>query len=53
MKTITIIITILFSLATLMFISMFAIEKKVSNLPDTNKFKKWWRNNIIGEINKY
>jgi hypothetical protein len=31
------------------FILMFALEEKVEKLPKTNRFKRWWRNHVIGE----
>jgi hypothetical protein len=28
----------------------FMLDAKIARMPDDSKFKKWWRNNIIGEI---
>lgn len=28
----------------------FVLEARISKMPDNSKFKKWWRNNVIGEI---
>jgi hypothetical protein len=31
-------------------IGPFMLDTKIARMPDDSKFKKWWRNNIIGEI---
>jgi hypothetical protein len=28
----------------------FILDTRISKMPDDSKFKKWWRNNVIGEI---
>jgi hypothetical protein len=33
--------------STALTVSLFILENKVTNLPDDNKFKRWWRKNII------
>jgi hypothetical protein len=45
-------IIILAAVFMLFMIGVFLLEEKViSDLPDDNKFKKWWRKNLIGEMN--
>lgn len=39
------------SLAMLSILGLFIIETEVSRLPDTNKFKIWWRKHVVGEEN--
>jgi hypothetical protein len=43
---------ILAAVSVFFMIGMFLFDDKViSNLPDDNRFKKWWRKNLIGEMN--
>jgi len=35
----------------LMFSTFFIEEKIISNLPETSRFKKWWRKSIVGDVN--
>lgn len=43
---------ILAAVSLFFIIGMFLLDSKViSNLPDDNEFKKWWRKNLIGEMN--
>jgi hypothetical protein len=45
-------IIILAAVFMLFMVGVFLLEEKViSDLPDDNKFKKWWRKNLIGEMN--
>jgi hypothetical protein len=42
-----IILAVIISLS--LFVAIFIIEEKVMwRLSDTNRFKIWWRNNIVG-----
>jgi hypothetical protein len=47
MKTLVLMI----SLAMLSVFGIFVIETEVGRLPDTNKFKIWWRKHMVGEEN--
>jgi hypothetical protein len=38
------VLTILFLLGSVFFLEGYVISK----LPEDNKFKKWWRSNVIG-----
>ena len=36
-------------ISLVLFICVFIIENKViDQLPDTSRFKIWWRNNVVG-----
>jgi hypothetical protein len=35
----------------LVFSTFFIEEKIISNLPETSRFKKWWRKSIVGDVN--
>ena len=43
------IIAILFGTAVVFFTFLIIGENTAENLPPENWFRKWWRNNIIGE----
>ena len=44
------VLALMVALVTL-FIGMIILEEKyIKNLPEDNKFKKWWRRNLIGEL---
>jgi hypothetical protein len=39
--------------ATILFFVLYSttmyVERKLNDLPEDNRFKRWWRRNIIGE----
>lgn len=40
---------ILLGIGLIVLVFLFLLEESVvSKLPDDNKFKKWWRSNIVG-----
>jgi len=45
------ILILIMGLSTLSIFGMFVIETEVSRLPNTNKFKIWWRKYMVGEEN--
>lgn len=43
-------ITVAFFVAFLLLIASFMVDNKIiSKLPNTNKFKQWWRKHYIGD----
>jgi len=53
-KTINMKFIIIFVSISLVFIfGVFFVEEKiVKNLSKTSRFKKWWRNTIVGDVNE-
>jgi hypothetical protein len=46
-------IIIFVSISLVFIFGVFLIEEKiVQNLPKTSRFKKWWRNTIVGDVNE-
>jgi hypothetical protein len=46
-------IIIFVSISLVFIFGVFFVEEKiVQNLPKTNKFKKWWRKSIVGDVNE-
>jgi|688.fasta_scaffold2758638_1 hypothetical protein len=39
----------LFGIALVCFVFLIVCENIAENLPPENKFRKWWRNNVIGD----
>ena len=38
-------------ICSVLFVALFVVEQNyICSLPDDNKFKKWWRRNLIGEL---
>jgi hypothetical protein len=45
-------LVILVSISLIIFIGIFILEEQlVQKLPEESKFKRWWRNSVIGEMN--
>lgn len=38
------------SIGLALSVGPFILDARISRMPDDSKFKKWWRNNIMGEI---
>jgi hypothetical protein len=45
------ILVLLIGICMLSIFGLFVIESEVNRLSDTNKFKLWWRKNVVGEEN--
>jgi hypothetical protein len=43
--------TLVLLIGMLSVFGLFVIESEVNRLSDTNKFKLWWRKNVVGEEN--
>lgn len=43
------ILATLFGISVAFFVTIIMGENIADNLPPENRFRKWWRNNIIGE----
>lgn len=38
------------SIGLILIVGPFMLDTRIAKMSDDSKFKKWWRNNIIGEI---